>query len=116
MTPAAEGNDVGSPSTFDTSGYGGQQGTTDFGNFETGQSGNIGGFTSAYDASTFSSQGGGGSGTLHGDTSASGYQSYSGSTGSNIDIANAAFNAADLNKDGLIDANEFRQFLGSQLQ
>ncbi|CAF1486884.1 unnamed protein product [Adineta steineri] len=113
MSQGAETSGVGSPSTFETSGYGGQQGNSDFSGFETGQNGTGGGFATQFETSTFSSQGGG---TIHGDTSASGYQSYSGSSASNIDIANAAFNAADLNKDGLIDPNEFRQFLGSQLQ
>ncbi|UJR14834.1 hypothetical protein I4U23_001819 [Adineta vaga] len=116
VTPGVDSNGIGSPASFDSSGYGGQQGSAEFSGFETGQNGTVGGFNSAYESGTFSSQGGNGSGTIHGDANASGYQSYSGSTGSNIDIANAAFNAADLNKDGLIDPNEFRQFLGSQLQ
>jgi Ca2+-binding EF-hand superfamily protein len=31
-------------------------------------------------------------------------------------LATAAFNAADTNKDGSIDANEFHRFIGSQNQ
>ncbi|CAF1588634.1 unnamed protein product [Adineta ricciae] len=121
-TPGAESTGIGSPASFDSSGYGGQTGSAEFSGFETGQNGTSGGFSASYEAGSYSSQGastsatGGNNGTLHGDASASGYQSYSGSNGSNIDLANAAFNAADLNKDGLIDPNEFRQFLGSQLQ
>ncbi len=59
-----------------------------------------------------SSQGG----AALGDGNTSGYQIYNASTGSNIDLVNAAFNTADINKDGSIDANEFHQFISSQTQ
>jgi hypothetical protein len=52
--------------------------------------------------------------------SASGYESYnasgSGLNGDDNDPATIAFNEADLNKDGTLDPNEFRQFLSAQFQ
>lgn len=66
----------------------------------------------SFESSSFTSQGGAGG---FSGVSTSGYQTYNTSANA-IDIANAAFDAADLNKDGTIDPNEFRQFLSSRLQ
>ena len=53
-------------------------------------------------------------------TSTSGYESYNASAGGlnngHGDAVNAAFLAADINKDGRLDADEFRRFIGSQLR
>ena len=46
----------------------------------------------------------------------SGYETYGTAAGNNFDLSQAVFNSADSNNDGAIDPNEFRQFLGSQLQ
>lgn len=55
-----------------------------------------------------------------GGASASAYESYNTSAGGlNVDDqdpATIAFNEADLNKDGTLDPNEFRQFLSAQFQ
>jgi hypothetical protein len=88
--------------------YGGQQGVSGFDGFVSNQGGSSGGgFASSYESNSFSSQG---------DINATGYQGYNTSTGSNIDLAKTSFNAVDTNKDGSIDPNEFRQYIGSQNQ
>ncbi|CAF3643050.1 unnamed protein product [Rotaria sp. Silwood1] len=102
-----------SSSTFESSSYaGGPQVGAGYSGYESVQGGSIGGLASPYNVSSYSSQGIGG----FGDTNVSGYQNYNLSTGSNIDLANAAFRSADLNKDGSLDNNEFRQFISSRTQ
>ncbi len=103
-----------SSSSYESSGYTGQQGASGFSGFESAQGGGGGGggFIASYGSNSFQPQGG----AQLGDGSASGYQSYNTSSGSNINLTNAAFNTADINKDGSIDPNEFHQFLGSQNQ
>ena len=90
-----------------------QKSETDFAGYETIQSGGINGgeFASFYQSNGFAPQS---PSTAHHAT-ASGYENYPGSMGNNINFVDAAFNAADLNKDGSIDSNEFRQFLNSSL-
>jgi hypothetical protein len=76
----------------------------------------------SYDSSSFLSQGGNAAygGAEIGGTSTSGYESYNTSTGginsSVVDPAIVAFHAADLNKDGALDTNEFGQFISANLQ
>ena len=97
-----------SSSPFESSNYAGQQGASTFESTQGGGgggAGGAGGFASSYESTSYASPG---------DPNASGYQAYSTSTGGNFDVTNAAFNAADTNKDGLIDPNEFRQFIASQ--
>ncbi|CAF2867283.1 unnamed protein product [Rotaria sp. Silwood2] len=99
-----------SSSTVESSNYAGQQVGAGYSGYESVQGGSFGGLASPYEANSFSSQGIG----AYNDANASGYQNYNISTGSNIDLANAAYKAADLNKDGSIDSNEFRQFISSR--
>ncbi|CAF1077262.1 unnamed protein product [Rotaria sordida] len=103
---------AGSTSAFDSSNYAGQQVGAGFSGYESVQGGSIGGLVSPYEANSFSSQGI----AAYSDSNPSGYQNYNISTGSNIDLANAAFKTADLNKDGSLDSNEFRQFISSRNQ
>lgn len=88
-------------SSFESSNYNLQQG-----GYESMQGGG-GEFSSSYQAGSFLQQGG--------DPFSDGHV-----TGSydehGADLANAAFNNADFNRDGSIDANEFRQYLRSQAQ
>jgi hypothetical protein len=78
----------------------------------------VGDFSSAYESSSFSSQGV--AGAAFGGATTSGYENYSasavGTNSNNTDPITAAFLAADLNKDGRIDPHEFRLFLNSQFQ
>ncbi len=111
VTSGLEATAGASPSSYESSNYGAQQGASSFSGFESAQGGS-GGFGSSYDSSSFALQGGAGLGDAH----ASGYQNYNASSGGNIDLANTAFNAADINRDGSIDPNEFRQFLTSHSQ
>jgi hypothetical protein len=123
------GNGGASASSFETSSYtSGQQGNASLSGFESGQGvGFAGDFSSSYESNSVSAEGGnaGFAAAGFGGSSASGYESNSGSVGGvsgvsginngNIDPAIAAFTAADLNKDGGLDPNEFRQFLSTQL-
>ncbi len=102
-----------SSSSFESLNYTGQQGSGGFSGFESAQGGGAGGIGSSYESNSFSSQGGGSS---LGPPGTAGYQSYNASGGGNIGLAQGAFNAADINRDGTIDENEFRQFLGSNIQ
>ena len=79
--------------------------------YESVHGGNAG-YGGGYEASSFSSQGG----AVYGDGNASSYQGYNNLSGSNPDLASAAFNAADLNRDGSIDQNEFQQYFNSNNQ
>jgi hypothetical protein len=118
------GNGGASASSFETSSYtSGQQGNASLSGFESGQGvGFAGDFSSSYESNSVSAEGGnaGFAAAGFGGSSASGYESNSGSVSGvnngNIDPAIAAFTAADLNKDGGLDPNEFRQFLSTQLQ
>ncbi len=127
-------------SSFEAANYGGdQQGNASFSGFESAQGAGVlvgggggggsgfesaqgvglgGEFLSAYESNSLSSQGG--AGFALGGASTSGYESHSASAaGTNLDgtdPATAAFLAADLNKDGKLDAHEFRKFISSQLQ
>ena len=69
----------------------------------------VGGGAGGYGADAGFSSGAGGSGGQYG---AGSYESSSYSSGGagGFDAATAAFNNADRNKDGTVDANEFKQF------
>jgi len=141
---AAAGNTGASVSSFESASYGGdQQENASFSGFESAQgaglvgglesvqgagligglesvqgAGVVGDFSSAYESSSFSSQGV--AGAAFGGATTSGYENYSasavGTNSNNTDPITAAFLAADLNKDGRIDPHEFRLFLNSQFQ
>lgn len=73
--------------------YQGQQAArSTYSGYESAQSAN-GTFAGSYDSNLFASQ-----------------------TGGQFDIGNSAFNTADLNQDGSIDRDEFRQFLAANAQ
>jgi len=121
---------AGFSSSFDSSSYTANGGTAGLSGFESAQGGAAGGFggaASSFESSSYASAGGigldaaGGYDTSGaGGISSSGYGAQSGfgtSSGAagNIDFAAAAFQSADANKDGTLDANEFRQFVGSNI-
>ena len=113
----AAGADAGlSVSSFDGTSYGlDQTANASFSGVETTQSAGLGGeFSSAYESSSLSSQYA--VGTAIGGASSSGYDSAAAINTNGSDPATAAFLAADLNKDGSLDPNEFRQFLSAQLR
>ena len=58
----------------------------------------------------------GGFHSTQGNASASGHESLPAANGQQLDPAIAAFKAADLNRDGRLDQDEFRQFVKIQLQ
>ncbi|CAF0868664.1 unnamed protein product, partial [Didymodactylos carnosus] len=68
-----------------------------------GDFGGAGGVSGSYGSSSFESSGGYGSGSL-------------GQGGNSVDFAAAAFQAADKNKDGSVDAHEFRDFVGQNVK
>lgn len=103
---------------------GSQQRNASFSGFDASQGATLGGggYAQSFDRASFSSQGARGT-SPGGDfvgASASGYEGYNVSGGGlNLDESDPAliaFNEADLNKDGTLDPNEFRQFLSSQFQ
>ena len=97
-----------SSSSFASSSYGAQQGGAGLANFESAQ-GNLGGnYSSIYQSGSSLSRDGNGV--------TPGYEVYGTSAGNRFDGSQSIFNSADINNDGSIDPNEFRQFLGSQLQ
>lgn len=100
----------GSSSTFESSNFVGQQGGAAYSGYESAQGGNVGDL--GYESTSYTTQ----NVDAYGDANASGYQTYNISTGSNIDLAGIAFKNADLNKDGVLDPNEFRQFITSRPQ
>ncbi len=119
---------VGQQENADFSGFqsaqdAGQQRNASFSGFESAQgAGLAGGFPSSFESSSFSSQNSdaGFGRAQFGGASASGYENYG--VSANIfnnnggDPITAAFIAADLNRDGVLDVNEFRQFLTSHIQ
>ena len=85
--------------------------------FESGLAEGAGGAysSSSYESGFSSSVGGGAVGLADGRAnfgSASSYESssYGATGGAGFDVVAAAFNSADKNKDGSVDANEFKQF------
>ena len=89
-------------SSYESSNYIGQQGISGYPSFETSQGDT--GFASTYESNSFA---------LPNNHNAAAYQGYHLSNADQFGFANAAFNAADVNKDGSIDPNEFRQYLSS---
>ena len=106
-------------SPFQPSNYGnGQQANTNFWAFESTQGYGLRASSSVpYESDSLSFQG---VNAGFGSASVSEYENYNTSIGNissnDNDWTNAIFNAADLNKDGKIDLDEFRQFLISQFQ
>lgn len=102
------GGAVASGSSFESSSFGQQDGAN-FGGFEATQGvGLAHDFSSSYESSAAA-------GVQGGDASASGYESFGGSTDDASNPVVAAFNAADTNKDGGLDVEEFRRFVSSNL-
>ncbi|UJR31887.1 hypothetical protein I4U23_019361 [Adineta vaga] len=104
---------------------GSQHRNASFSAFDPTQGSTIGGNgygATSYERASFASQGArmASPGADFVGASASGYESYNATTGGvsldDNDPATIAFNEADLNKDGTLDPNEFRQFLSSQFQ
>ncbi|CAF1654341.1 unnamed protein product [Adineta ricciae] len=105
---------------------GSQHRNASFSAFDATQGSTIGGngygATASFERTSFASQGARmqSPGADFVGASASGYESYSSATGGvtlgDNDPATIAFNEADLNKDGTLDPNEFRQFLSAQFQ
>ncbi|CAF1085682.1 unnamed protein product [Adineta steineri] len=102
---------------------GGSHRASNFTGFDATQASGVEGFPSTYERGTsFASQSGRvqSPGADFVGASASGYESYNGTSGGahseDSDPATIAFNEADLNKDGTLDPNEFRQFLSAQFQ
>lgn len=117
---------VGVTSDFSSS-YNASQGATVAegysGSFDVNQSASLGdNVSSSFESNSFGSQDGetGLSGAAFLNGSASGFTGFgvssSGSNGDANDPSFNAFRAADLNNDGALDANEFRQFLSRQLR
>ncbi|CAF3332843.1 unnamed protein product [Rotaria socialis] len=100
-----------SASSFESFNYGGgsgQQENASYSGIESAHSVGVAhDFSSSYEANSSGFQGGSGSTT--------GYENYSASTGDASNFAANAFSAADTNKDGTLDAEEFRRFLSSQI-
>ncbi|CAF4199163.1 unnamed protein product [Rotaria sp. Silwood2] len=109
----------GSASSFESFGYnGGLQGSASFSGLEATQGAGLAqDFSSSYETGSTAFQGGN---MAYGGAGASEYEGYNGSSGNiqinSMDSVAAAFRAADINKDGTLDVNEFRQFLSSQLK
>lgn len=91
-----------SASSYESSNYIAQQGISGYPSFETTQGDH--GFASTYESNSFA---------LPNTSNASAFQGYNFSTGGHFGFANSAFNAADANRDGSIDPNEFRQYISS---
>ncbi|CAF4227589.1 unnamed protein product, partial [Rotaria magnacalcarata] len=115
----AVGGEAGaSASSFESFNYGGgsvsgQQENASYSGLESAQSVGVAhDFSSSYETSSSGFQGGSGS-TI-------GYENYSASTGDvqgdASNFASNAFSAADVNKDGTLDVEEFRRFLSSQIK
>jgi hypothetical protein len=107
-----------SSSSYETSGYGGQQGGATFSGFESAQgagydSGLAGGLSSSYESTSYASQGVAGGAGAAGESSYGSYGTSAAGYAGGFDPLAAAFNAADTNKDGTIDPEEFRRFVGT---
>ncbi|CAF1033659.1 unnamed protein product [Rotaria sordida] len=111
-----------SASSFESFGYSGgsQQGGANLSGFEStqgvGVTQDFSSSLSSYETGSAAFQGGN---MAFGGTGVSGYESYNASSGAipinSMNEVAAAFQAADINKDGTLDVNEFRQFLSSHL-
>ncbi|CAF4259284.1 unnamed protein product, partial [Rotaria magnacalcarata] len=91
----------------------GQQENASYSGLESAQSVGVAhDFSSSYETSSSGFQGG--------SDSTIGYENYSASTGDvqgdASNFASSAFSAADANKDGTLDVEEFRRFLSSQIK
>ncbi|CAF1457363.1 unnamed protein product [Rotaria sp. Silwood1] len=108
-----------SASSFESVGYGsGQQGNASFSGFESTQGAGLAqDFSSSYETGLAALQN---DNIAFGGAGVSDYESYNASSGdiqiNSMDSVAAAFQAADINKDGTLDVNEFRQFLSSHLR
>ncbi|CAF0986507.1 unnamed protein product [Rotaria magnacalcarata] len=112
-TVAGGADGAASSSSFESSNFGGQQGAAAFSGYESGHGGSTGDLGSGYESASFSTQGV----STFGDVGTSGgYQTYNVSNDSNMDLTSIAFKNADLNKDGTLDVNEFRQFINVRPQ
>jgi EF hand len=87
--------------TFASDNYEEQQGNQTFSSFESGQENGHGSKRVSHENIH----------SIQGNIHESGHETFSTSNDEEVDPALLAFKTADINKDGIIDPDEFRQFL-----